>query len=301
MAKFLNTQGLSEWIPKIIDETESELVILTPYIQLSQLIYNKLLEANKRGVETLLIYRENKLTDEQKEKLKAIDNLNLMHHPNLHAKCFYNENYLLIASMNLYDYSVRNNREMGVLLHRDDIELTPEIEYGDDDNIFEDAIKEIKLIINSAEMERESRETLQEGFDMEIIKTNKELTQEYCNNLNKYFGHKRFEVIQERGDYLAKCFNFFDRIDVTIDYRVQIDFNQDNRVLDKWHSQFDKLYSEFMYEGFKFYWNSHSKQVAHLYPDRNHALWSTEQEDSYRYPIISAAIKEFYSTLRTFQ
>jgi phosphatidylserine/phosphatidylglycerophosphate/cardiolipin synthase-like enzyme len=112
MAKFLNTKGLSEWIPKIIEETERELVIITPYMQLSDKIYENLVEANARGVETIIIYRENKLSENDRAKLLAIDNLNLFHHPNLHAKCYYNEKYLLIASMNLYAYSEKNNREI---------------------------------------------------------------------------------------------------------------------------------------------------------------------------------------------
>ena len=118
MPKFLNTQGLSTWIPRIIEETERELVIITPYMQLSDKIFNLLIEANERGVETIIIYRENKLSEKDKEKLKSIDNLNLMHHPNIHAKCYYNENFLLIASINLYEYSEKNNREMGILLHK---------------------------------------------------------------------------------------------------------------------------------------------------------------------------------------
>ena len=77
MVKFLTTQGLSEWIPKIIEETQRELVIITPYMQLSNKIYNLLLDANKRGVESIIIYRENKLLSIKKKNFKAIDNLNL--------------------------------------------------------------------------------------------------------------------------------------------------------------------------------------------------------------------------------
>lgn len=50
MPKFLNIQGLSKWIPKIIEETERELVIITPYMQLSDKIYNLLLDAEKKGL-----------------------------------------------------------------------------------------------------------------------------------------------------------------------------------------------------------------------------------------------------------
>ena len=87
-------------------------------MQLSDRIYQCLVAANKRGVETVIIYRENKMKPRERAMLDVIDNLNLMHHPNIHAKCFYNEDYLLIGSMNLYEYSEKNNREMAILFER---------------------------------------------------------------------------------------------------------------------------------------------------------------------------------------
>ena len=78
--------------------------------------------------------------------------------------------------MNLYDYSQRNNREMGVLFRRtseDRINNWHDYKFGqDDESIFEDTITEIKSIINGSEFEKESRETRTIGFEMEIIKTN---------------------------------------------------------------------------------------------------------------------------------
>ena len=122
MAKFLNTTLLNEWIPRLVNETERELVIIVPYIKTSDKMYKSLHDANKRGVETTLVYRENNLTEKEKSKFQSLDNLNLMHHPNIHAKCYYNEKYLIITSMNMYEYSEINNREMGVLLHKEEIQ-----------------------------------------------------------------------------------------------------------------------------------------------------------------------------------
>jgi hypothetical protein len=36
--------------------------------------------------------------------------------PNLHAKCYFNEDRMVITSMNMYEFSEKHNREMGVLL-----------------------------------------------------------------------------------------------------------------------------------------------------------------------------------------
>ena len=72
MAKFLNTTLLNQWIPKLIDETERELIIIVPYIKMSEQIFNHLKKANQRGVETTIIYREDKLSVIEKKKLMEL-------------------------------------------------------------------------------------------------------------------------------------------------------------------------------------------------------------------------------------
>jgi hypothetical protein len=301
MAKFLNTQGLSEWIPRIIDETERELVIITPYMQLSDAIYNCLIKANKRGVETTLVYRENKLSEKDKSKLVAIDNLNLFHHPNVHSKCYYNENYLLIASMNLYEFSEKNNREMGVLLHKISLnEHGEKAAWGDndDDSIFNDAIIEIRSIITSSELEKKSRETIEEGFEMEIIKTDKEKAEEYCKFLNKHFVHKKFEVIGSGSSYEVICINYFDKIDVILEgHRVVLNLKFENHHLSTLHNKFSTLYDEYMFNGFKFYWNDNGKNTAYFYRDSRDAIWDSDSKKE-RYDKIQEGIQNFVQLLK---
>lgn len=280
MPKFLNTKGLINWIPKIINETERELVIITPYMQLSDAVYDCLLNANKRGVETIIIYRENKLSDRDKAKLLALDNLNLMHHPNVHAKCYYNENYLLIASMNLYEYSEKNNREMGVLLHKIDIEEENKIESWrrqiDDDSIFVDALEEILEIKNGAELEKMSRETIEEGFEMEILKTKKEKAEDRLKQFNKVFIHKKF-VLDNDGRFGNEnsfiCKSYIDKIDIKVTNRFEFCFNVDEQKLNPSFQYYKNQKSdlEFKFEGFKFYWNV--PNIIYLYVDGKHQIW----------------------------
>ena len=115
MPLFLNTKKLNYWLPKLISKAEKELVIIVPYIQTSERIFEALKIANSNQVEIILIYRENKLPIKEKEKLLSLNNINLLHHPNIHCKCYYNGEILILSSMNLYDYSEKNNREMGIL------------------------------------------------------------------------------------------------------------------------------------------------------------------------------------------
>lgn len=279
MAKFLNTQGLSEWMGRIIDETERELVIISPYLQLSDKIFQKLLNADNRGIETIFIYRENKLSDYEKRKLLAIENLNLMHHPNVHAKCMYNENYLLITSMNLYEYSEKNNREMGVLLHKNNIPEFSNDGWGnnsDDESIFEEALEEIIEIKNGAEMERPSRETLEDGFELEILKNSKEKKEEFLKLVNKAFIHKKF-ILDNEEKFLCK--SYIDKVDVLWDYRIEFNLKLDDYKL---NYQFDKSKEfhkelEFSIPGFKMYWNK--PNCIYLYNDSRHEFWKKVNSD----------------------
>jgi hypothetical protein len=285
MAKFLNTELLNHWILKLIEKTERELIIIVPYIQTSDRIYNHLLEANKRDVQITLVYKENKLHPEERAKLEALDNLNLMHHPNVHAKCYYNENYLIVCSMNLYEYSGKNNREMGILLHRND--LKEEIEKpgafgmgGDSYSLFNDAISEIRLIVNGAHIEKTSRKTKKDGFEIEIIKNEKEKEEEFCKLLNSHFGHKKFEVEFNTFKWSSICKNYFDRIDLIIEHRAILFLNFEEQRLKEIYSNVNSEFDEFQFHGFKVYWNYH-KGPIYLYVDRKHSFWDDSTGDVY--------------------
>lgn len=300
MPKFLNTQGLSEWTARIIDETKRELVIISPYLQLSDKIFQKLLDANRRGVETILIYRENQLNDFEKGKLKAIDNLNLMHHPNVHAKCMYNENFLLIGSMNLYEYSEKNNREMGVLFHKIDLPEFKDDGWGsnkDNDYVFEEALEEIIEIKNGAEMERPSRETLEEGFELAILKNKKEKREEYVRVMNSVFMHKKF-VVNIADGFLCK--SYMDKVDVLWHYRTEFSMKfEDSKLLFLFATYKPKMKDlEFSIPGFKMYWNR--PDCLLLYDDSKHHLWGTVNSEIEELKLRKKGIDEMIQFIKGF-
>jgi len=304
MSKFLNTDLLNEWIPRLINETKSELVIIVPYIKTSDRIYNHLLEANKRGVETILIYRENKLSATERAKLEALDNLNLMYHPNVHAKCYYNEKYMIIGSMNLYEYSEKNNREMGVLFHREDLKGSDGHCMHDDAKLFEDAINETKAIINSSEFERKSRETNELGFEMDIIKNEKDKTEETCQRINKVFMHKRFEVVPHGDSWRCVCANYFDRIDVMMEGRVRIILKHDASRIEGLFNKTENIfikhlppYKEHYFEGYKYYWNR-AQEPIYIYPDSRHQLWKGDKTEKETLELYRIGIDRVISFLR---
>ena len=120
MAKFLTTSGVSYQVELIIKEANKKLVLISPYIQISKVLLERLQNASDKGVQIHLIYGKDELKPVEKKQLNSIENLKLYYYQNLHAKCYFNEKTMVITSMNLYEFSDKHNREMGVIEYRSD-------------------------------------------------------------------------------------------------------------------------------------------------------------------------------------
>lgn len=306
MAQFLNRKNLVEWIPKLIETAEKELIIISPYIQISDSIFRELKNAEKRGVEITLIYKEGELSEKERIKFNEIDNLNLLFHANLHSKCIYNEKYLLITSMNLYEFSQKHNREMGILLRRTDDDYKTKLDFRlkqDDDSIFQDAIEEIQSIMNSSEFEKESFETKTLGFEMEIIKSNKDLAEEKCNLLNKYSKNKKFIVFQDGEEWNCRCNNFLDGVDLVIeDNRVSLKLNFDELRIQKIYNQihtknYDNQNDYRIIDCFRLFW-TYPKSSPKLYSLPSHTIWNYNFESKEFFDGYFKGLNEFFNILK---
>lgn len=130
-------------VENIIREAKGELTIITPFLKLSPLFLERLKDADDRGVRTKLVYGKKELKSEEYGNLNQLKNLDLLYCDSLHAKCYFNEEQMVITSLNLYDYSIKNNREMGVHIKR-----------GEDVKLFNDALVEASSIIKSSIVEK---------------------------------------------------------------------------------------------------------------------------------------------------
>jgi len=145
--KFLTTLEASAKVEKIIREAKNEVTIITPFLKLSNLFLDRFRDAEKRGVRIKLVYGKRELDSEEQKNLEQLKNLDLYFCESLHAKCYFNEEQMVITSLNLYDYSIKNNREMGVCFKREGNE-----------KLFDDALNEVNSIIHSAIPEKNSVE-----------------------------------------------------------------------------------------------------------------------------------------------
>lgn len=141
MAEFIRTSGISHYIESIIINARKELFLVTPYLQLSPNFYERLSDANRNDITINLIYGKSQLNRKEQQQVNSLKNLRLYFFDNLHAKCYFNEKEMVITSMNLYEFSEKNNREMGVYLNA-----------NQDTDLYQDAKKETESIINNAQL-----------------------------------------------------------------------------------------------------------------------------------------------------
>lgn len=148
MAKFLTTRGNSYEIENIINNAKNRVTLISPYVKIPDTLFQNLkVAADRNEVEIRLVYGKDELKPDVKNQLKQLNNLSLRFLKGLHAKCFFNEECMVITSMNLHDFSEINNKEMGIL-----------VTIKDDPDVFEKAREEADRIIDSAE-EVKSRES----------------------------------------------------------------------------------------------------------------------------------------------
>ena len=140
MAEFLTTNGTSYHIENIIIEAKTKLVLVSPYLQISKTFYERLKDASNKNVAIKIIYGKDELKPNERNSLAELKNVELFFFENLHAKCYFNETKMVITSMNMYEFSEKNNREMGVLIDR-----------NVDKDLFDKAVNETVSIIQSAE------------------------------------------------------------------------------------------------------------------------------------------------------
>ena len=153
MVKFLATENAYSNIVDIIKEASNKVVLISPYIKISDQLFDRLKHMDKQGIRIIVVCRGKDLHTEEKSKLRQLKCLELRFDEDLHAKCFYNEKAMVITSLNLYDYSQQHNREMGVLLSLDE-----------DPDTFKEALREANFIVDSAKKDSPIRNIIREAI-----------------------------------------------------------------------------------------------------------------------------------------
>ncbi|EGC2195068.1 DNA repair protein [Salmonella enterica] len=119
MIEILNTTGINYNLEKIIANSETRLIIISPYLKLSARIKELIEDKDRLKVDIRIIYGKSELNPQDHNWLISLPYVRLSFCQNLHAKLYANEKACLICSLNLYDFSQINNHELGVYIEKD--------------------------------------------------------------------------------------------------------------------------------------------------------------------------------------
>ena len=142
MAKFLNTRKAVSEIEDLIRNAESRLTLISPYLKLSKDFKELLTYRNNKDKITTVIFGKQELNPNEMKFLQGLRFVILKYNQDLHAKCYLSDDKMIITSLNLYESSMNNNKEMGVLVNLND---------ESDKELFEEANKEIDFIDETSE------------------------------------------------------------------------------------------------------------------------------------------------------
>jgi hypothetical protein len=119
MIKFLTTNGINFHLEELLKNSQKEIILISPYIQLQKRIKEILSQKKDNGLNIIFVCREKDLKEDLSRFATEVFDC-----PTLHAKCYMNENEAIITSLNLYEFSQQNNEEMGFYIKRSDTTLS---------------------------------------------------------------------------------------------------------------------------------------------------------------------------------
>lgn len=137
MAKFLNTKKSVSEIEDLIKDAGQTLILISPYLKLSKDFKELLSYRNSKDKITTVIFGKVDLNPDEMKFLESLQFVILKYKDDLHAKCYLNDEKMIITSLNLYDFSMNNNKEMGVLIEKSN---------PNDQELYEEAYKEVDYI-----------------------------------------------------------------------------------------------------------------------------------------------------------
>ncbi len=136
MAKFLNTSAITYHLEELLKGARERLVIISPYLRFNDKIRELLEDKDRMKIDIRIVYGKNELHPDESNWLKSLAFVRCSFCKHLHAKCYLNESWAIVTSMNMYEFSQVNNNEMGILITRED-----------DPELFDDTYTEAQRLI----------------------------------------------------------------------------------------------------------------------------------------------------------
>ena len=142
MATFLDKEKAVSALKDLIKNAEQTLILISPYLKLSRDFKELLTYRNNKGKTTTVVFGKQELNPDEMAFLYEQRLVILKYNENLHSKCYVNDENMIITSLNLYEFSMANNKEMGILIDKNDTA---------DSKLFNDAMKDVDYIVETSQ------------------------------------------------------------------------------------------------------------------------------------------------------
>ncbi len=143
MPKFLNTRKAVSEIEDLIRNAGEKLTLISPYLKISNDFKELLKYRNNKDKATTIVFGKQELSPDELSFIQSLRLVVLRFNENLHAKCYLNDDRIIITSLNLYEFSMANNKEMGIMLEKSE---------ESDMKAIEDTLKEVEYIISTSQL-----------------------------------------------------------------------------------------------------------------------------------------------------
>src|SRR5437764_1035078 len=122
MISVIDKFQIVEHVSKLLRTAEGRVYIICPYIRLPDFLILDLDLDNMKyaGIQVNVILGKQQMDEVTYRYFSSRTNMSLYFCKELHSKIYLNDSYGIIASMNLYEYSIENNIETGVYFTRDE-------------------------------------------------------------------------------------------------------------------------------------------------------------------------------------
>ena len=253
MAEFLTTTGNSFYIEKIILNAREKLILVTPYLNLSKTLTERLIDADNQDISITIIYGKSELNKKEQAKLENLNNLELYFCENLHAKCYLNEHSMVITSMNLYEFSEKHNREMGIFITQ-----------ADDKDIYDESLREIDSILSISELKKERihapkpAEEIEDHNHIFQLDMGDKRGPFWLSSLKRYFiKHYPEAVITKEEDGAFEVRGFpIPTIHLNVNSRIEYLFDDHDKCKDLRDSAIKQIMYYVLPAGTRIYWKS---------------------------------------------
>lgn len=107
-------------IEEIFSNSMERIVLLLPVFRLTEKFFEMLKTVSQRGVRITILFNTDELDTAEKSVISSIPHIEICYSADLAARCYFNENEMLITSMNLHDFDERKSGDLSIWFSRTD-------------------------------------------------------------------------------------------------------------------------------------------------------------------------------------